>query len=53
MTQTVKEISFICPLSEEYEDRLRVSAHKQKGQMLRFVVQYEGLIKEKWRPIVR
>jgi hypothetical protein len=53
MTQTEKEISFIYPLSEEYEDRLRVSAQKKKGQVSRFVVQYEALIREKWRPIVR
>ncbi len=48
-----KEISFVYPLSEENEDRLRVSAQKKKGQVVRFVVQYEALIRERWRPIVR
>ena len=33
MTQSEKEIYFIYPLSEEYEDRLRVLAQKQKGQV--------------------
>jgi len=53
VTQTQKEILFIYSLSEELEDRLRVSAQKQKGQVVKFVVQYEALIKEEWRPIVR
>jgi hypothetical protein len=48
-----KEISFIYPLSEEDEDRLRVVAQKHKGQVVRFVVQYEALINDNWRPIVR
>jgi hypothetical protein len=53
MTPGEKEISFIYPLSDGYEDRLRVVAQTQKGQVSRFVVQYEALIKEKWTPIVR
>lgn len=41
---TQKEISFIYPLSRENEDRLRVWAHRQKGQVVKFIVQYEALI---------
>lgn len=32
---------------------MRVSAQKLKAEILRFVVQYEALISEKWYPIVR
>ena len=53
MGQTIKEIKFLYPLSEELEDRLRVSALKQKGKILKFVVQYEAFIENKWRPIIR
>jgi hypothetical protein len=51
--QTINEIEFLFPLSEELEDRLRVSALKQKGTILKFVVQYEACIENKWRPIIR
>lgn len=50
---TQKEIEFIFPLSEELQDRLRVSALRQKNEIIRFVVQYEALIKNRWRAIVR
>jgi len=40
-------------LSEELEDRLRISAQKRKGEILGFIVQYEALIENKWRPIIR
>ena len=53
MIQTSKEIEFIYPLSEDLEDMLRVSALKQKGKVIRFVVQYEALINDEWRPIIR
>jgi len=46
-------MEFLFPLSEELEDRLRVHAKKQKGKIVRFVVQYEALIKNEWRAIVR
>jgi hypothetical protein len=46
-------MEFFFPLSEELEDRLRVDAKKQKGKIVRFVVQYEALIKNEWRAIVR
>jgi len=49
----LKIIEFIYSLSEELEDRIRVSAMKEKGQVFKFVVQYEALLKGKWRPIVR
>lgn len=48
-----REIAFIYPLSEELEDRLRVSASLMKGKIVRFVVQYEASIAGEWRPIVR
>ena len=40
-------------MSEELEDRLRVTALKQKGTIVKFVVQYEALIENKWRAIIR
>ena len=49
----VKEIKFLYSLSEELEDRLRVTALKQKGKIIKFVVQYEALIENKWRAIIR
>ncbi|MEW6327538.1 MAG: hypothetical protein AB1487_08095 [Thermodesulfobacteriota bacterium] len=49
----MQEIKFLYSLSEELEDRLRVSALKRKGEILRFVVQYEALIENKWRAIIR
>ena len=45
MTQTTRKIEFLYPLSEELEDRLRVSALRQKNGIVKFVVQYEALIK--------
>jgi hypothetical protein len=48
-----KEIEFLFSLSEEGEDRLRVTALKRKGKVLKFVVQYEADIENKWRAIVR
>ena len=53
MNQAAKEITFIYSLSEELEDRLRVSALRKKGKIVKFIAQYEALIDEKWRPIVR
>ncbi len=47
------EIEYLIFLSVESTDRLRVSAQKFKGEILRFVVQYEALISERWHPIVR
>jgi hypothetical protein len=40
-------------LSEELEDRLRATALIRRGTIVKFVVQYEALIENKWRPIVR
>ena len=40
-------------MSEELEDRLRVSTLKRKGKTLNFVVQYEVFIENKWRAIIR
>jgi len=51
--QTINEIEFLFPLSEQLEDRLRVSALKRKGGIIKFVVQYEAYIENKlkisWR----
>jgi len=49
----VGELSFLFTLSEEKKDRIRVTAQKEKGEILKFVVQYEALIRGKWHPIVR
>lgn len=49
----INEISFLYPLSPEFEDRLRVNAVKEKGHITSFIVQYEALIKGKWSPIIR
>ena len=47
------EVEFIRTLSEEGLDRIRVIAEKEKGVILSFVVQYEALINNKWREIIR
>lgn len=47
------EIEYLIFLTGESKDRLRVSAQKFKGEILRFVVQYESLILERWQPIIR
>lgn len=48
-----REIAFIFPLSEQREDRLRVKAIVRKGEIIRFIVQYEAFIAGKWNAIVR
>ena len=53
MPHGTKELQFFYLLSEDFEDRLRISAFKRKGKITKFVVQYEALIKGKWRPVVR
>ena len=53
MSQTISEIEFLYSLSEELEDRLRVSALKRKGEIIKFVVQYEAFIENQWKPIIR
>ena len=47
------ELRFNFTLSQEKEDRIRITAQKEKGKILKFVVQYEALINQKWYPIVR
>ncbi len=49
----MQEIEYVIYLSVEATDRLRVSAQKEKGDIVEFVVQYEALISEKWQPVVR
>lgn len=48
-----REVSFLYPLSRDLRDRLRVMAWIDKGDVTRFVVQYEAMIEDEWRPIVR
>ena len=33
--------------------RLRVTAHKDRGEIMEFIVQYETVILGEWRPVVR
>jgi hypothetical protein len=49
----VQEIEYLIYLSSDMEDRLRVSAQKEKGDILEFVVQYEALFAGNWNPIIR
>ena len=49
----MQEIEYLLYLSHDMEDRLRVSAHKEKGDILEFVVQYEGLFSDRWDPSIR
>ena len=48
-----REVSFLYPLSSDLRDRLRVTTWIAKGLVTRFVVQYEAMIDNEWRPIVR
>jgi len=49
----MQKIEYVIYLTAESTDRLRVNAKKEKGEILEFVVQYEALISEDWKPIVR
>lgn len=49
----LKELNFIVSLSFDLKDRLRIIAFKDKGQIIRFVIQYEAFINDRWREIVR
>lgn len=49
----MQEIEYLIYLTAESTDRLRVSAQKDKGILLEFIVQYEALISDEWQPIVR
>jgi hypothetical protein len=53
MPHSTRKLEFFYLLSEDFEDRLRVTALKRRGKIAKFVVQYEALIKDRWRPIVR
>jgi hypothetical protein len=44
---------FIVLLSPECEDCLRHSHTMRSGRLVRFCVQYEALIDDKWTPLVR
>ena len=44
---------FIVLLSPECEDCLRHSHTMRGGRLVRFCVQYEALIDNKWTPLVR
>jgi len=47
------EIEYLFYLTAKTTDRLRVSARKDKGEILEVVVQYEAVISGEWRPVVR
>ncbi len=47
------EIEYLFYLATEATDRLRVTARKDKGEILEFVVQYETVVLGEWRPVVR
>jgi len=47
------EIEYVFYLAPDETDRLRVIIRKDKGEILEFVVQYETMILEEWRPVVR
>src|SRR4030042_2833589 len=47
------EIEYLFYLTVDETDRLRVTARKDKGEILEFVVQYETVILREWRPVVR
>lgn len=49
----MREIRFFFTLSDNAEDRIRVTAIKEKGRILKFAVQYEAKMKNKWHSIVR
>ena len=44
---------FVAFLSSECEDRLRHSHTTRRGRPVSFCIQYEALIGDEWRPIVR
>ena len=47
------EIEYLLYLAADETDRLRVTAHKDRGEIMEFIVQYETLILGEWRPVVR
>lgn len=47
------EIEYLFYLTSDETDRLRVTARKDKGEILEFIVQYETAISGKWKPVVR
>ncbi len=49
----MQKIEYLIYLTAESNDRLRVSAQKEGGIVLEFVVQYEAIILQEWQPIVR
>ena len=53
MANPTKVITFLYPLAGDVQDRIRVTALKQKATILKFVVQYEALIHGEWQAIVR
>ena len=49
----MQEIGYLIYLSAELNDRLRVSAQKEKGEILEFTVQYETMISGNWQALAR
>ncbi|MEW6066719.1 MAG: hypothetical protein AB1610_00245 [Nitrospirota bacterium] len=46
----MNEIKLFFTLSEDAEDRIRVTAIKEKGEILKFIVQYEAKFKSQLPP---
>ncbi len=49
----MQEIEYLFYLTAERTDRLRVTAQKDRNEVLQFVVQYEAEFSGEWRPVVR
>jgi hypothetical protein len=53
MSNPTKEITFLYALSEDLQDRIRVTSLREKDKILKFVVQYEAFIRGDWQAIIR
>ena len=49
----MQEIEYLIYLTFDEFEGIRVVAKKEKGNILEFVVQYETLIMEEWKPVIR
>ena len=49
----MQDIEYIVYLTFDEAERIRVFARKEKKDILEFVVQYESLLDQVWKPIIR
>jgi hypothetical protein len=49
----MNKVEFFIALGNKDTDRLRFRFNKDKGVIIDLVIQYEILINEKWKPVVR